>query len=226
MEDFERAAMLEAVHQWYAERFGMRRFSFGPSRVLFYDRILQDELEGDDPLYELDPSLWTEPNLWVNLLWSLVWGVGLAALTMALLGFWSWSVLLWLGVGMGLLAVFPCVMIQATRTAVVIEGGEGNTGGDDVAMAAETVRQVALAHLGRGFGRWFAHCVVDAALVVQWASLTRGVARLVAEEYASGKGGMVSREHLSLREKRGAALAEKIAAAMDGDGLKRLLCRY
>ncbi|KAB1441883.1 hypothetical protein [Pseudodesulfovibrio senegalensis] len=226
MEDFERAALLEAVHQWYAERFGIARFSFGPSRVLFYDRILQDELEGDDPLYELDPALWTEPNLWLNLFWSLVWGAGLTALTMVLLGFWSWSVLLWLGASIGLLAVFPCVMMQATRTAVVIEGDQQGSGQDDVSVTAETVRQVALAHMGRGFGRWLVHCLVDAALVVQWASFTRGVARLVAEEYASGKGGAVSREHLPLREKRGAALAEKIVAAMDGDGLKRLVCRY
>ncbi len=218
MEDFERAALLEAVHQWFTERFGLNRFPFGSSQVYFYDRRLDEELEGDDGLYELDSIMWHELHMGINLLWSLAWGMGLAAVLIALLGFWSWSVLFWLGLGIGILAVFPCIMMQASRAAVVIEDEEDAEG--------ETVRQVALAYLGRGFGRWLVHLLADAVLLLQWASYTRGVARLVVEDYKAKEDGPAGREHLSTRERRGAALVEKIVASMDGDGLRRLLRNF
>lgn len=215
MEDFERAALLEAVQQWYQERFGLGRFSFGPSQVTFYDRILSEELEGDDPLYSLDAAIWTEPPLHWNLAWALLWGSALSGFLLFCVSIWSWTIFFWLGLSIGLLAVFPCIMIQSTRIAVVVE--DGDDAGEEIA------RQAALAHLRRGFGRWLGHVLVDAALLLCWACYTNAVARLVAEEYGKrGQQALLQRE-LSLRERRGLRLVKKMVASMEGDGLVRLL---
>lgn len=214
MEDFERAALLEAVQQWYQERFGLERFSFGPSQVTFYDRILSEELEGDDPLYSLDAALWTEPSLPWNLAWAFLWGSVFSGLFLFCVSIWSWTIFFWLGISIALFAVFPCIMIQATRVAVVVE--DGDDAGEEIA------RQAALAHLRRGFGRWFGHVLVDAALLLCWACYTKALARLVAEEYGN-KGHTPLQGRLSLRERRGLRLVKKMVASMEGDGLARLL---
>ncbi|WP_147819824.1 hypothetical protein [Salidesulfovibrio onnuriiensis] len=215
MEDLERAALFEAVCSWFQRQYHYARLPFGPAQVYFYDRVVADIQEDEDAGIELDPQIWAESHPWQTLGLSLVAGSLLGLVFMLLAAPWGWASFLWVALGGGVLLVYPVMLMHRNRKVVEVTEGEG--------ADLETVRQIALACLDSSLLRWCLHRVVDMVFLMGWASYSRGVARLAAEEYAASVGEALDRAALSARERRGTAVAEKLAELLGEGGLPLML---
>lgn len=216
MEDFERAALLEAVAEWFSEQYGMEKLPFSPDQVYFYENSVDDLLTGG--WIELEDVRWREVGLWKLFGLSLVLAALIALLFMEFAGSWGTGLFMWLAFGGGVLLVFPALAMFHSRTVLVIEGGEDGEGAD-----VEAVFQVARACVNSGLVRWLMHSCADLLLLFAWASYSRGVAQLVVEDYGVESGSMFGASEISARTRRGARLAARIRDRIGPNGLEIML---
>lgn len=209
IDDQERLALVAYCANWLNERYDISRIPVSPDQVFFYEHSMPD-LDLEDTVEGFAP-----PSLVNALLRSLIAGVLWTLFTGIWADAWGMDILFWTALSIGLLLVFPAVMIFHRRKVVEVQE-------DDAAPAVAAC--LGMARFNSCLSRASLHALIDLLLLPALMSYSGAVRLRLEQDYALAHGMLDWEQRKSpLRWRRGLKLVMFLEERFGENGLGMLL---